>query len=198
MEVKGMQHIAAPREAVWRVLNNTELLIGCIDGCERLERESPERINAAIKVNLGLFALRFHGALLLSNVRPPYSYTIAGEGRGAMSGLATGETEVWLEEVPAKSGEAGSGGGDGAELAQGGSSRKAGAKEAAGCGAGNGGHEGRGGDRFMETELHYHMRGAAEGKIAKLGSKLLSKTAAKIAARFFERVAEKAQRLTAN
>jgi len=177
MEVKGTQHIAAPREAVWRVLNDTELLIGCIDGCERLERESAERINAAIKVNLGLFALRFHGVLLLSDLRPPYSYTIAGEGRGAMSGLATGKTYVRLEETPAKGGEgesAGSaGGGEGAEGAEG----------AAATG------------RAAETELHYHMHGAAEGKIARLGSKLLSKTASKIAERFFKRVAEKAREI---
>lgn len=98
MEIRGEEDIAAPRDAVWRTLNDTSLLIGCIPGCEKLERVSPTHIDATIRVKLGVVKLRFRGQLVLSNLNPPFSYTIFGEGRGAMSGLATGHTDVWLDE----------------------------------------------------------------------------------------------------
>lgn len=50
MEIRGEEKIAAPREAVWRILNDTSLLIGCIPGREKLERVSPTRIEATILV----------------------------------------------------------------------------------------------------------------------------------------------------
>lgn len=153
MEIKGEEQIAAPRAAVWTVLNNTDLLIHCIDGCDKLERVSENRIEAGLKVNLGLFALHFHGVLLLSDMRPPYSYTIAGEGRGALSGFATGKTNVRLEEFVK--------------------------------------------DGKPQTKLSYAMRGTAGGKLAKLGTKLLTKAAIKIADRFFAKVAKAAQELAA-
>lgn len=147
MEIRGEEKIAAPRAAVWRTLNDTSLLIGCIPGCEKLERVCATHIEATIVVKLGLVKLRFHGQLILSNLNPPVSYTISGEGRGAMSGLASGHTDVRLEED-------------------------------------NG-----------DTRLSYVMHGNAEGKLAQLGSKLLSRAARRIADRFFTNVAEIARGL---
>ncbi|UXN04064.1 MULTISPECIES: CoxG family protein [unclassified Bartonella] len=96
MEIRGEEHIAASPDAVWRTLNDTTLLIDCIPGCEKLERISEHLIEATIVVHLSLIKLRFHGRLILSNLNPPYSYTIAGEGEGSVSGLATGKTDVSL------------------------------------------------------------------------------------------------------
>ncbi|AQS42132.1 MAG: Carbon monoxide dehydrogenase subunit G [Candidatus Tokpelaia hoelldobleri] len=96
MEIEGQEIIAAPREAVWHTLNDTTLLIDCIPGCEKLERISPSCIEAVLAVKLGVIRLRFRGRLVLSDMKPPCSYTISGEGEGAMSGLATGKTDVEL------------------------------------------------------------------------------------------------------
>jgi len=147
MEIEGQKIITAPRIAVWRTLNDTTLLIDCIPGCEKLERVSPTRIDAVLVVKLGLIRLRFRGRLILSDMKPPCSYTISGEGEGAMSGLATGKTAVELI------------------------------------------------DRGDHTELHYVMHGHAEGKLARLGSKLLIRAARKITDRFFANVAEVANGL---
>jgi len=99
MEIRGEEDINASRDAVWRTLNDTSLLIDCIPGCEKLERISPTRIEATILVKLGVVKLRFHGKLALSDLNPPVSYTISGEGKGAiLSGLATGHTDVRLDE----------------------------------------------------------------------------------------------------
>jgi len=98
MEIIGEERIAAPRDDVWRTLNDTSLLIDCIPGCEKLERVSPTRIEATIVVRLGMIKLRFHGQLVLSNLNPPVSYTISGRGKGSLSGLATGQTDVRLDD----------------------------------------------------------------------------------------------------
>lgn len=96
MEINGEEYIAASPKAVWRTLNDTSLLIDCIPGCEKLERVSETLIEATILVKIGLIKLRFHGRLILSNLNPPHSYTISGEGEGSVSGLATGKTDVSL------------------------------------------------------------------------------------------------------
>ena len=40
MEFVGEYRIAAPRETVWRALNDPEMLKACIPGCEELEKKS--------------------------------------------------------------------------------------------------------------------------------------------------------------
>lgn len=98
MDLTGKEHIPAPRQAVWDALNNIETLKKSIPGCEDLERISDSEIRAALKVRLGVFKVRFHGMLELSNMNPPFSYTISGRGEGSIAGFAHGSTDVTLEE----------------------------------------------------------------------------------------------------
>ena len=99
MDLTGEERIAAPRQAVWDALNDIETLKDCIPGCEDIERLSPTEIRAALKVNLGIVKVRFHGMLELSNMNPPASYTISGHGEGSIAGFAHGVTDVMLTEV---------------------------------------------------------------------------------------------------
>ncbi|MFC4624613.1 CoxG family protein [Daeguia caeni] len=98
MDLAGEERIAAPRQAVWDVLNNIETLKECIPGCEDLERISEHEIRAGLKVNLGIMTVRFHGMLELSNMVEPQSYTISGRGEGSIAGFAHGVTDVHLTE----------------------------------------------------------------------------------------------------
>lgn len=101
MDLTGEERINAPRQAVWNAMNDVELLKPCIPGCETLERLSETDIQAAILVNLSLIKIRFHGLLILSNLNPPFSYTISGEGQGSLAGFAAGSAYVELiEESP--------------------------------------------------------------------------------------------------
>ncbi|WOC15741.1 CoxG family protein [Pseudochrobactrum sp. MP213Fo] len=101
MDLTGEERIAAPRQAVWNAMNDVDVLKPCIPGCETLERLSDTDIQAAIKVNLGIIKIRFHGLLILSNLNPPFSYTISGEGQGSIAGFAAGSADVELiEESP--------------------------------------------------------------------------------------------------
>jgi carbon monoxide dehydrogenase subunit G len=98
MDISGEERINAPRQAVWNAMNDVDMLKPCIPGCETLERVSETDIQAAIKVNLGIIKIRFHGLLILSNLNPPFSYTISGEGQGSIAGFAAGSADVVLEE----------------------------------------------------------------------------------------------------
>lgn len=98
MEMSGEARIAAPRERVWAALNDPEVLRRCIPGCETLEAKSPTEFEATVKVKIGPVAASFKGNVVISNINPPESYTITGEGSGGIAGFAKGGSDVTLTE----------------------------------------------------------------------------------------------------
>jgi len=98
MKMTGDQRIAAPRQRVWQALNDPEILKQCIPGCQSLDRESDTRLKAVIAIKVGPIGARFAGAVTLSDLDPPNSYTISGEGQGGAAGFAKGGAKVRLTE----------------------------------------------------------------------------------------------------
>ncbi|MFN6954020.1 MAG: CoxG family protein [Acetobacteraceae bacterium] len=99
MEMTGERRIPAPRTAVWAALNDTEALRAAIPGCETLERTGENELSARVAVKLGPMAAKFTGKVQLSNINPPESYTIGGEGNGGAMGFAKGGADVSLTEA---------------------------------------------------------------------------------------------------
>lgn len=139
MELKGEQRIEASREKVWAALNDPEVLKACIPGCESFTQTGDNGFDTVFLVKVGPVKARFTGKVQLSDIRPPESYTISGEGKGGAAGMARGAAEVVLEED-----------GDG-------------------------------------TILRYTMKADVGGKLAQIGSRLVSSTANKYAREFFTR-----------
>ncbi|QND51366.1 carbon monoxide dehydrogenase subunit G [Phyllobacterium sp. 628] len=98
MDMTGEERIAASRDAVWKALNDPEILKACIPGCESLEWVSGTELDATVGVKLGPVKARFSGKVTLSNLNPPVSYTISGEGKGGIAGFAKGGADVALIE----------------------------------------------------------------------------------------------------
>ena len=98
MDITGEERIAAPRTVVWNALNDPEVLKACIPGCEKLEWVSITELEATLAVRLGVIKPRFSGAIYLSNLNPPFSYTITCEGKGSIAGIAKGGADVLLIE----------------------------------------------------------------------------------------------------
>ncbi|MCT8998873.1 CoxG family protein [Chelativorans intermedius] len=98
MIIEGEERIEAPVEAVWRALNDPEVLKDCIPGCEELEKTSDTEFAATVSLKVGPIKARFKGAVELTNLNPPYSYTISGEGKGGVAGFAKGGADVSLKE----------------------------------------------------------------------------------------------------
>jgi len=98
MDMTGGETIPAPIDMVWRALNDPDVLRQCIPGCEALEKKSDTEMTATVVLKIGPVKARFEGAVQLSNLNPPHSYTISGEGKGGMVGFAKGGADVTLTE----------------------------------------------------------------------------------------------------
>ncbi|MFG1361154.1 SRPBCC family protein [Xanthobacter pseudotagetidis] len=98
MDMTGEQRIPAPREAVWRALNDPEVLKACIPGCQELNKLSDTEMTATVVLKVGPVSARFSGAVTLLDLDPPKSYRISGEGQGGVAGFAKGDARVSLEE----------------------------------------------------------------------------------------------------
>lgn len=94
----GERRIAAPRQAVWNGLNDAAVLKASIPGCESLEKTSDTQMKAVAAVKLGPISARFNGAVTLSDIDAPNSYTIIGEGQGGVAGFAKGGAKVFLTD----------------------------------------------------------------------------------------------------
>jgi len=98
MEMTGEQRIAAPRAKVWAALNDPAVLRQCIPGCQSLDRDGDNAFTALAEVRIGPIGARFKGAVTLSDIVAPESYTITGSGNGGIAGSAKGSARVRLSD----------------------------------------------------------------------------------------------------
>ena len=99
MKLSGEHRIPASRQTVWEALNDPDTLQACLPGCETLEKVSETEMKATITTKIGPVKATFHGAVTLSNLDPPNSYTLNGEGQGGAAGFASGAASVTLTEA---------------------------------------------------------------------------------------------------
>lgn len=96
--IEGEERVEAPVEKVWAALNDPATLQACIPGCQSLEKKSDTELAAKVVLKVGPIKATFAGEVTLSNLNPPHSYTIAGEGKGGIAGFAKGGADVVLVE----------------------------------------------------------------------------------------------------
>jgi uncharacterized protein len=99
MKMSGEEIIHAPRDAVWKALNDEKVLKACIPGCDQIIRHSPTELEAKVTIKLGPVKAQFGGDVTLSNIDPPNGYRISGKGNG-VAGMASGGADVRLADVP--------------------------------------------------------------------------------------------------
>ncbi|MES2759913.1 MAG: carbon monoxide dehydrogenase subunit G [Pseudomonadota bacterium] len=139
MEFKGTQTIQAPRELVWKCLNDAAVLQACVPGCESFTAQSADDYLAVVVAAVGPVKARFKGSLTLSERVEATSYKISGQGEGGIAGFGKMNAHVSLADV-------------------------------------------EGG-----TELTYLSTAEVGGKLAQIGSRLVSSVANKLADEFFKR-----------
>jgi uncharacterized protein len=142
--IEGEERIAAPLAKVWEGLNNPGILKTCIPGCQSLEMSFATHMAAVVVLRVGPIKATFKSEVTLTNLNPPYSYTITGEGKGGIAGFAKGGANVILTEFAPN-----------------------------------------------ETLLKYEATVDIGGKIAQLGSRLMSSTSKKLTGEFFSTFSEK-------
>lgn len=98
MDLSDEIRIQAPRDVVYRALNDPEILRDCIPGCEELIQHSPEKLEAKVVLKIGPVKARFAGEVTLDTSNAPSGFTLTGEGKGGAAGFAKGGAEVTLTE----------------------------------------------------------------------------------------------------
>ena len=81
--MSGELVLPADKAAVWARLNDAATLKASIPGCESLEKLSDTELQAVVKVKIGPVSARFKGKVNLTDMDPPNSYRISGQGEAA-------------------------------------------------------------------------------------------------------------------
>lgn len=98
MDLSDEIRIAAPREDVYRALNDPDVLRECIPGCEELIQSEPDKLEAKVVLKIGPVKARFAGEVTLDTSNAPDGFTLSGEGKGGAAGFAKGGADVTLTE----------------------------------------------------------------------------------------------------
>ena len=98
MELQDELTIPAPRDEVYKALNDIAVLKACIPGCEELEREGENDLVAKVTLKIGPVKARFGGRVTLDPSKAPDAFSLSGEGDGGVAGFAKGGADVELIE----------------------------------------------------------------------------------------------------
>lgn len=96
MELNGDILIEAPRDRVWRALNNADVLLRSIPGGEEVRQISGTETHVRVAIKLGPVRARFVGKILMSEVRVDEGCVLDFEGSGGAAGFAKGRSTVSL------------------------------------------------------------------------------------------------------
>ena len=97
MKLNGSYKMNVKKEAVWKALNDPNILKQCIPGCESFDKESSNIFNATATNQIGPMNATFSGTVTLSNIQENQSYTLSGEGQSSV-GFVNGSADVKLIE----------------------------------------------------------------------------------------------------
>lgn len=96
MKVEGSYPFAAPRDVLWPMLLDPNVLANILPGCEKLETIGENQFNGILKIKVGPVQGKFMGDVVMSDLKSPESCTIAVDGKGA-PGFVKGSGSLRLE-----------------------------------------------------------------------------------------------------
>lgn len=97
MRIEGEYTFDGPRDRVWELVRDPEVLAACLPGTQRLEQVSESEYEGQMHVRIGPVSGLFSGRIVVSDEVPPERCTLSVEGRGA-PGFAKGTGHVQLVE----------------------------------------------------------------------------------------------------
>jgi len=97
MKFSGTYTVAAPREKVFALITDPDVLQRCIAGCEKMERTGEDTYNAHLKIGVAGLKGSYGGKVQLKDKQLPESYTLALEGKGG-PGFVKGTAHIQLAD----------------------------------------------------------------------------------------------------
>ncbi len=95
MHISAFYRFDAPPETVWELLNDPDVIAGCLPGCESLEPTGDDTYRASLTVGVAAISGKYQGTVHIADKQPPTSYRLIVEGRGR-TGIVKGEAAVRL------------------------------------------------------------------------------------------------------
>lgn len=96
MRIAVAQWIPSTPRQTWDALQDPDVLQKCLPGCIKVERRTPTEYELVVRAKVAGLETDYQGEILLSDLDPPHSCTVAFEGKGLASGLAIGTAQVNL------------------------------------------------------------------------------------------------------
>lgn len=97
MKLEGIYEFEAPREVVWEMLQDPEVIGSIVPGAGTPEKIGENHYKMLLDIKVGPVAGHFEGEIKLENLNPPESYTMNVSGKGGV-GHMTGTGNVRLEQ----------------------------------------------------------------------------------------------------
>ncbi len=98
MKIAGDHTYPVPREDVWAALLDAEVLSRTLPGAEELRQVSDSDYEGKLKMKVGPVQGVFQGRVTITDRKPPESYGITIDGKGA-PGFVKGKGSIRLEEA---------------------------------------------------------------------------------------------------
>jgi carbon monoxide dehydrogenase subunit G len=99
MKLSGTSVLQAPRQEVWRALNDPAVLVQTIPGCRRLEALGGDAYKMTVAAGVGSIKGVYDGEVHLTDHEEPMSFRMHARGAGA-PGTIGAEVLVLLEDGP--------------------------------------------------------------------------------------------------
>ena len=98
MNLTGTFTFNGPRDAVWALLQDPDVLAKALPGTERLALAGEDRFEGVMKVSVGpVTAAKFDVTVTLKDKEPPQRFAMQIDGKGAV-GYTRGVASVELQE----------------------------------------------------------------------------------------------------
>ena len=97
MKLNGEYTFDGPREEVWKMLRDPDMLVLALPGTKRLKQVGENEYEGELQVRIGPIVGSFGGKLTISNERPPENITLTVEGNGKI-GFVKGSGDVMFIE----------------------------------------------------------------------------------------------------
>jgi len=93
MKVSGSATLHAPRERVWSALNDPNVLVRTIPGCQRLEAIGTDAYRMTVTAGVASIKGVYTGEVTLTEQQPPDKFLLKAAGSG---GPGTVSADVWV------------------------------------------------------------------------------------------------------
>jgi uncharacterized protein len=98
VKVTGTATLNAPRDDVWKALNDPAVLVRTIPGCQQLEEVGPDSYRMTISAGVASIKGTYQGDVSLTDQLQPGSFMLRASGAGA-PGTVSADVKVSLSET---------------------------------------------------------------------------------------------------